>query len=280
MKEIAEFRVSEKYAKQYLSPDTGKTISSLARMVRTPIGSELYNRLKQINNYIRENYDDFLFYGWAIDRQYTQKEINSANLFRLIIKRAFEPCGVECGTIYDDRNVCNYCGAGLQQVSDLTLDFKSIPHNVDIARTLSEEIVISDELAKIMVQNEISGYMTKEIHHRSHKWNGRRWFQLIPNSFVNIHFSTITGIDHFDPDIKNEYRCPLGHVIGLSILSELSIINSTWNKSDIAVTRELIGVNRGLLRASPLVLISQKLRKILVEYKVKGIKIEVAHLVN
>ena len=105
------------------------------------------------------------------------------------------------------------------------------------------------------------------------------YYQLIPiSTSLRIIPPTRIGIDPFDEDSKGEYRCPLGHVIGLNPLSEIYIDRSSYDGSDIAFTREMVGIRRGLLRPGPLILISPRLRNLLVEKGVKGFKTDIAHL--
>ncbi|HYO68910.1 MAG TPA: hypothetical protein VEU33_22810 [Archangium sp.] len=89
------------------------------------------------------------------------------------------------------------------------------------------------------------------------------------------------GIDPFDPDEQGEYRCPLGHTAGLSILSELSVKREDWDGSDLCAAEQWMGYrsrNGGVFRPYPLLLVSQQLRRVLGELKARGFELEVAHL--
>ncbi len=103
---------------------------------------------------------------------------------------------------------------------------------------------------------------------------------MIATSLVRIGRATKTGIRPFDEDKDNKHRCKNGHTIGLDILSELSIIKDSWDGSDIAVTKELLGVNRGLLRTYPLLVVSQRLYQLMKNMKCKGFSVEVVHLIE
>jgi len=106
------------------------------------------------------------------------------------------------------------------------------------------------------------------------------WYQLVATTPVEIVSPTRVGINPFDDDEKGECRCPRGDTIGLNLLSELSVSRKDFKEcaADIARTRQYIGTRRGLLRPNPLLVISPKLWRILVENEVKGFSIEVAHL--
>lgn len=282
MKAIAEFRVPESYAKEFLPADVGKNITDTVRKVMTPVGSELYEEIGQLYKLVMNRDNNYFFLGWDIQRAYSKKELESAELLLLKISKTFEPAGIECGTLYSNIGVCNICGTGIQQISDLILDLRTIPKNVNIARTISNEIVIDQEFAKAIVDNNITGCKLGPLHHngKSSHPSKKNWHQLIVNSLVNVNSATKTGIGPFDEDRDNEYRCKNGHTIGLNVLSEVSIDKASWDGSDITITKELLGVNRGLLRTYPLLLISQRLYRLTQEMKIKGFKVEVVKLVN
>jgi hypothetical protein len=280
MKEYAEFRVPENYAKEFLPADLGKNITDSVRKVRVPVKSNVYEKIGEFYRLVESRDQKSFFFGWQIQRIYSQKELESAELLLLKTTKTFEPAGLECGTIYNNQNICDICGTGIQQMSELILDLNTVPKNVDIARTISDEIVLSQELAELLVDNKISGYELEPVHHKSAKYHRRPWYQLLISSLVNINHATKTGIHPFDEDNDGKHRCKNGHTIGLNILSELSINKATWDGSDIVATKELLGVNRGLLRTYPLIVISQRLYRLMKQKKSKGFSTEIVHLVG
>lgn len=285
MKAYAEFRVPESYAKEFLPDSFGKNVMDFVRIVRVPVGSEMYKKIGEIYKLVRSRDQDYFFLGWDIQRKYTEGELQSAELLLLKISKTFEPAGLECGTIYDNQNACELCGSGIQQVSELILDLNTIPKNVDVARTISNEIIISQELAQILVDNSMTGYKLSPVRHKIFATTSTgpfkgTWHQLIINSLANISPVTKTGINPFDEDEDKIHRCKNGHTIGLNILSELSIYRGSWDGSDIVATKELFGVNRGLLRTYPLILISQRLYRLMMKMKCKGFTVEVVKLIN
>jgi hypothetical protein len=106
------------------------------------------------------------------------------------------------------------------------------------------------------------------------------WYQLVVTS---AHVLAVTptrfGVRPFDEDPEGLYRCPSGHVSGLNLLSELWVSRMAWDGSDIARTENLVGTRRGLLVPMPLLIISSRLWRLLRDEKVKGYKVEIAHLV-
>jgi len=110
-----------------------------------------------------------------------------------------------------------------------------------------------------------------------------KWFQLVIKSPpVSLVPPTRLGIHPFEEDIEGRNRCLYAgqkdHVAGLNRLSEVSIAGSAWDGSDIICTEQLVGVKRGILRPVPLLVISPRLRRLLIEHKVKGFREEVAYL--
>jgi hypothetical protein len=106
------------------------------------------------------------------------------------------------------------------------------------------------------------------------------WYQLIVTSKpVPIVPPTKTGILPFDEDSNDNHRCSFGHVIGLNLLSEVSVSRDTYDGSDIVCTSNLIGHRMGLLVPWPCLLISPRFYQLLKNEKIKGYKAEIAHLV-
>jgi hypothetical protein len=106
------------------------------------------------------------------------------------------------------------------------------------------------------------------------------WYQLIvTSSEAEVVPPTRVGIDPFDNDPKGKYRCPRGDLIGLNLLSEVSIKASSRGSADIFCTRQFVGVRRGVLRPSRIILISPKFWRLIETEKIKGCELEVAHLV-
>jgi hypothetical protein len=106
------------------------------------------------------------------------------------------------------------------------------------------------------------------------------WYQLVATATVDLVAPTRIGVDPCDDDSKGEHRCPRGDTIGLNRLSEIWISRQQFmgSNSDIARTKQFIGVRRGVLRPEPLYVISPRLWRLLVENEIKGFRFEVAHL--
>ncbi|HEV2473450.1 MAG TPA: hypothetical protein VGS41_12330 [Chthonomonadales bacterium] len=107
-----------------------------------------------------------------------------------------------------------------------------------------------------------------------------KWYQFnVLSSAAEIVAPTVVGIAPFDEDPAGECRCALGDLIGLNRLSEVSISAVSRGEADVVTTRQFVGVRRGLLRPRRLILISARFRDLLEHEAIKGVDVEVAHLV-
>jgi hypothetical protein len=94
---------------------------------------------------------------------------------------------------------------------------------------------------------------------------------------VELHEATRVGNDPFDTERSG--RCECGDVVGLNVLSEVSVRRAAHMPADLFETKELIGTRRGLLRPRPIPLMSAKAWKAIAAAKVRGLNVEVAHFV-
>lgn len=105
------------------------------------------------------------------------------------------------------------------------------------------------------------------------------WRQLVVTSTpVPVAPPTRFANSPYDDDAEGRYRCPLGHTAGLNILSEVTVRRDAWDGSDVVRTREYVGSRLGLLVPRPLILISQRVYRLLRELRATGFRVEVAHL--
>lgn len=103
------------------------------------------------------------------------------------------------------------------------------------------------------------------------------WYQLIVTSAdAQIVPPTRVGINPFDDDPKGECRCPQGDLIGLNLLSEVSIAAASRGEADIVCSRQYVGLFK---RSRRVILISPRFWRFLETEKLKGVIIEVVHLV-
>jgi hypothetical protein len=107
------------------------------------------------------------------------------------------------------------------------------------------------------------------------------WYQLVITAAdAEIAPPTRVGIGPFDDDPEGTCRCPLGDLIGLNLLSEVSISAANVSGADIICSRQFIGTRRGLLRPHRVILISPKFWRLIEAENVKSVGVEIAHLVQ
>lgn len=293
MKETLELRVNYNFAGLLFKPDEGRNVGTSVKVVELTKDDPRYSQIPIISKQVKEKYDKGFFYGWQIKRKYSKAELEAALLLHMKIKPVFEPSGEECGTIYDESVACKICGANRKQIGVLRLKKNSIP-NKDIARTIAGEVIVSEKFAETFQRYGLRGISLEPIKLDKDTSN---YYQLITSSpELELTKNTITGDNPFESTEgssggvynfsgynvvieKEVYKCPKGHTIGLNLLSEPYVLNSTLIREfDFFSTKQKTGVKRGLLRPEPIYLCSQAFRKAIEEEKLSGFEFEVAHL--
>lgn len=285
MREIVEFRVEEEDARRYLRPEDGEVIGQFGDVRKLLLESNDIRvaRLGKIHRDLWARGSLFVT-SWDIRRKYTKRELEAAELLQLRIRSAFEPDGALCGTEYDDTVGCPHCGFGARQLNELRLDPGSIPRGKDFAKTIADsEIIVSARVVEAFRAHGVTGARFLPVLRKGGRGVLDSWYQLeVTSRPLGVAPRTRFGINLFDADDAGQYRCPLGHVLGLNLLSELSVVREDWDGADVCATKQCTGMrsrNGGAFRPYPLLLISPRLRTLLSELKAKGFELEVAHLV-
>ncbi len=224
----------------------------------------------------QRGFSDFTI-GWYL-RKYTREELRNAEVLRLAISPHFEPCGEECGTIYE--TLCKHCNWG-HQTSDLILDLRRVPQHKDMAETIAwVEWIVSSKFAQAFREGNLTGADFRPIFEFGNPTErSEEWYQLrVAGRAGALAEVTALGRDPFSPS-EVSWRCPLSHAVAAEFLSEVYLRRSEWDGSDIAVTTSLFGQGRNLLRPTPLIVISQRTYRVLQVAGVRGFSCEVAHLV-
>ena len=248
--------------------------------IRVPSGSSALEEIRRFIDTRRKQgqrgFADFSI-GWHL-RKYTKTELQNAEVLQLAIASHFEPSGEECGTIYE--TLCNHCNLG-RQVSDLILDLRRVPQHKDISETIAlVEWVVSSTLVELFTENKLTGAQFGPIFEfKNPIKQAKEWHQLrVIGKAGNLSEFTKLGRDPFTAS-EVSWRCPLGHSVVAEFLSEVYLRKDAWDGSDISITSALFGQGRNLLRPTPLMIISQRLYRLLQLAGLKGFSVEVAHLV-
>lgn len=166
MKETVEFRIPEEHASRFLEPHVGKRLGGSVRVLELATDDPRYERVGELDRQLRKEGRCF-FLGWYINRRYSRKELESAELFNFYITTVFEPAGEQCETVYDYSTACPLCGAGRTQVSDLILDLRKVPKNKDLACTIADEWIVSQRLAEILLDAGMTGFELRPVRHKA-----------------------------------------------------------------------------------------------------------------
>jgi len=292
VKELFEFRMPERLARSILGDATERfrLIPGDPRIIRVSVSDPVFETLRGAAKRRSVGTSHGMFYSWDVRRSYSPAELEAAELIHMLPVGAFEPEGEECGTEYDDSPACPYCGAGRIQRTPLALDLRSrqpdhdihtstLRRGKDLARSIAEEVVASD---RFVASYESVGGTGARFDPVLRCRSGRPidgWHQVVVTSPpVDVTEPTGYGVDPFDPDAAGEFRCPVGHVLGLNLLTELTIARDSWRGDDIVATRQLSGRREGVLVPAPEYLISPRLYRALREAGARGMRFEVAHL--
>jgi hypothetical protein len=281
MRELAEFRFFEEDAQKYLDPEDGEVLGDSVRKLVIDVRDARYEQIGRIaREHARQR--KMLFTAWDIYRKYTKSEMEAAELFYLRIRATLQPAGENCGTEYDDAAGCSHCGAGAPQLGGLRLDPSRISRSKSMARTIAyNEVIFSAQLVEAFREHGITGARFLPVWRKGGKSRVDSWYQLeVCSRPVEVVEPTRFGSNPFDLDESGEFRCPLGHVTGLSLLSEIWVRRESYDGSDLCATRQHVGMrsrNGGLFRPYPLLLISPRLRQLLEDLEAKGYELEVAH---
>lgn len=230
--------------------------------------SPLFERIGQIDRHLRAQGRAF-FTAWASRRTYTKAELEAADLLLLTITTVLEPAGEECGTKYDEARACEFCGAGRRQVSTLHLDPRRLPRSMRLARTIADENLMPASVSDRFANESLRGLRSLPIKGCSPSAEIiEGWVQVSVTSELEIGPSTRFGEDPFDESQSS--ICPIGHIAGLNLLSQVQVIGGSWDGSDLVRSRSLVGDRRGLLVPYPLLFVSQRARRLLRSMGVRG----------
>ena len=289
MKELLELHIDYKYAHLLFKEDEGVNLGDplfgppSVKVVKIETSSPIFEQVGQISKDIREKCNDLFFAGWKYIRRYTTEELAEARLFQMNIRKYFEPTGEECGTMYDEHDVCKLCGSGRKQISSLHLKKGKYLNKRDVVSTIGDEIIVSRRFVDRMKENNIKGmsfgpvYIGKEL--------SEDCFQLMTEGEeLEISEKTVFGINPYDLSERSGtevFKCPQGDNMGLNILSEAYVKeDENLHTSDFFISRQTYGMKSGYLNPQHLLFCSPKLYHVIKDNGLKGFDFEVAHVVK
>ena len=302
MKETLKVSLLSEYAQLLLehSCDYRKLKSGTDSIINIEIDtdSDVFSRIGSIDKMLFEKYKSGLFTSWTFCRNYTHQELNSARLFQINIRKWFnDSCGKEHGTVYDHSYACPICHSGERQVSPLHLPKGRYMLHRDVIITLGYEVVVSKRFADMCKASNLKGLTFGPVYFG--KTLSQEYFQLMEEgTTLEVSPETKFGVDPWNYSEKgptlqfnNEllslwkdgieiYKCPKGDNLGLNILSEAYVKDSSViSEYDFFISRQTYGVYRGLAVPHHLLFCSPIMRQLIIDNNIKGFDFEIAHVV-
>lgn len=149
----------------------------------------------------RHGFRDNVFIRW--DRIYTDSELSTAPLLRLIVRRAPKgEGGPSFGTTYDLSPACRRCGTGAIQETPLVLERSAIrlPESRAIFETLDGEILVRLRFGHTLMSMGVTGLELRPVLAKVDK-APLPWLQMIPSHTLPPMAASTRGI-------VREGQCP------------------------------------------------------------------------
>lgn len=288
MKQFLIFRFRGQDIKNLLNENETKLLGGYGDIYegRIPVPDWRIERLKQF--YLEQNNssstirkENFISSAWD-EFHYTKYELDSAEILRLIPTRTLMVCGEECGTKYDYTHCCPECNSGRKLISNLKIYKSRLPKAVDWIRTYAGETIVTERLVNSFVDYNLEGMNCNKINTSDYYYPIiKEKLEISSRSTINVHplFPELrAGFVSYDGTSLQCKKCNSfsGNVLGESFV----VYSSSIEKNDLFISRQLFGVSRGYLYYEPLYFCSQKFRRMVETEKLKGIKFEVAHIVE
>lgn len=178
MLETYEFRLLSRHRGLFLDLAGDRQLSGKDKTIlRGVVGDEAYLRAGKIESELRASGKGGLIAGWDIKRKYSRDEVAKAELFYLKIPFT-HLAGEEYGTQYQESTDCFRtahtieqlangkrelvpirvpCGICSKQAGLLHIPFEKLPKHRDIYRVWGGELIISEALSRLVLQNRLTG---------------------------------------------------------------------------------------------------------------------------
>ena len=181
MQEIFDFRLTEERAAAVLPPGTGTTFpGGTVRKVLTPGGSEAFKIIGSMHRAAMARGSRF-YSSWSVRRRYGRREIETARLFRLIAT----------GFTHEASDPADPPNDGL-----IALDSRRLLKAKDLVVTLSGEYLVSDRLARLLIEAGASGIELRPVRHKERKGEGSVRLESYPAGRELISRAAAAGYPH------------------------------------------------------------------------------------
>jgi len=203
------------------------------------------------------------------EMEYTKKELENANYFNLQMRTYCSEFAEDYGTKYDYSEKCKCCGSGKKQGSDLIID-KSKMGKKDISITYGFEVVISEKLHKLLLDNNITGFEVGSVKHKNDKMKNE------PILYQLFCTNILPSLNEQSIFYKEKY-CECCRKSGL-LLKSLAFYDkqSLENAKDFNFTCEYFG---GGVSGAPYIIVSQKVYRLFRDNKIKGVVFDIVNIV-
>jgi hypothetical protein len=281
MREVCEFRLKNELANEFLPHGMGTRIGAnrSVRVIKVERSDPLFQKIGELEFKMKRQYRSF-FYSWEIQRHYTRAEMSAAEFFAFYVDSML---GEDELGDYDESNACRLCGAGGDLRSPFVLQKARTyrGRRFNVARTLDGELIFSSKVVDLLKANGITGCAWDPVRvlARNDTKESDYFRLIVTGGPLDVVPPSSFGIDPFDPDVEGKYRCRLGHVYGLVLLSEVHFVVAPDRASDFMHSVGFVGHREGVLRLSRLVVVSARLARLLETVK-PDVRFEVAHRVG
>ena len=141
------------------------------------------------------------------EMEYTKRELETAEFLNLQMRTYCSAFAEDYGTTYNYSEKCECCGSGKKLISDLTID-KSKMGKKDISLTYGLEVVISERLYQLLLDNNLTGFSVGAVKHKNEKMKNE------PTLYQLFCTNTLAPLDKQSVFYKEKY-CECCHRSGL-----------------------------------------------------------------
>ncbi|QAA33767.1 hypothetical protein [Clostridium manihotivorum] len=220
---------------------------------------------KEVIEYLDNN---CIYYSEIISVEYSKKDLDNADYLQLWPKfESLNPYEGEWNMYFDE--YAPSCGFYTKQHSNLMIRKKEIV-NKDIIRSYEGEILVSTKLKNIMEDENLSGVMFRPVFTKQEA-EPVAYQLVIENKLSNIHPSTqLTDAIKYKQNEFQSYTVDDDSILYYSK-------NTFLRGKDFNTTLEYFGDG---VYPRPFVIVSQRVRELLLKNKIKGLKFFPIYLVE